>query len=164
MWKLSSFIWTPESVISDSLICVIALSQILKLGQAIKIFNSCAVGLYSNMPFLNPHCENSCPRWAGSHLVPSNPIYLRALHCCRQPGTALSTTGLWPRPLGNPIMFAINQNKLASCSFMSPQCIVCLVWNGRKSFMDWVFWQGNKKKPPEPSGSKPGWWESSWQG
>lgn len=100
------------------------------------------------MSFLNPHCEKSCPGWAGSCLVLSNLICLPALHCCRQAGTALSW--LWPRPLGNPIMFPINQNKLASCSFMSPQCSVCLVWNGRKSFMDWMFWQGNNKSLQSP--------------
>lgn len=51
-------------IISDGLICVTAVSQIFQLHQAIKIFNNCAVGLYSSMPFLNPHCKNSCP-WVG---------------------------------------------------------------------------------------------------
>lgn len=51
-----------KGLVSDGLICVIAVSQIFPLHQAIKIFNNCAVGLYSSMPFLNPHCKNSCPR------------------------------------------------------------------------------------------------------
>lgn len=137
-----------QRVLSDSLIGVIALPQILQLDQAFKIFNKCAVGLYSNMLFLNPTMQSLV--LSGSSLVSSNLIHLPALHCCRQAGTALSTTGLWPRPLGNPIMFPINHNKLASCSFMSPQCAVCLVWNGSKSFIDWVFWQGNRKSLQSP--------------
>lgn len=137
-----------ERVLSDSLICVIALSQILQLGQAIRILNDCAVGLYSNMLFLNPTVKGLV--LSGLDLVSSNLIHLPVLHCCRQAGTALSTTGLWPRLLGNPIMFPINHNKLASCSFVSPQCAVCLVWNGRKYFMDWIFWQGNRKSLQSP--------------
>lgn len=140
VWKLSTLTRMPEgNPIGLGLGCVIATFQIFQLRQAIKIFSKRAVGL-NNKSFLNPHWKHGCTHvgWISSCLAQAHLSYCFAV--LQTGGTALSTSGLWSRPLGNPVMFAINQNKLASCSVMSSHCPVCLVWNGRKSSMDWVFW------------------------
>lgn len=141
VWKLSTLTQMAEgNPVGQGLVCIIATSHIFQLRHAIKIFSKRAVGLNTNKSFLNPHWKYGCTHvgWISSHLAQAHPSYCFAV--LQTGGRALSTSGLWSRPLGNPIMFAINQNKLASCSVMSSYCPVCLVWNGRKSSMDWGFW------------------------
>lgn len=133
-----------KGIISDGPICVIAVPQIFHLHQAVKIFNNCAIGLYSIMRFLNLCCENGCPQvgWISSCLEQPHLSYCFALLQIGWNSSEHNWTLI--KAFGNPIMFPINQNKLGSCSFISSHCTVYPVWNGRKSSMDWLFWQGNK--------------------
>lgn len=123
VWQLSAFIWMPEKE-SRQAVWFVSL-------QHLKSFSCIRLSKYSATVQLV--FTVACPLWKQLSLDGLDLILSRAtssiLLLCKQGGAALSTNGLWSRPLGNFLMFSINQSKLGRHTFTSSCCsLSCLEW------------------------------------